>query len=342
MATCGSATEAQRLRNRSVRRELPDALAVESPPACVGNTRSSGSANGVAARHGNSTSRSSGCRSTSRTPASVLDCRTQMRPCARSICRHRRVDRLADAETGPRQRRQKRTAGGEVAIVRSVEPAGGLDERQDLVGLQPRQLLRHSLQLPVARVDPNRVRGDHAPLMRDIEDLAQPRDRRVDRGRRQRPKHLPTLVADRLASFHRLLPPARLPKLGVAIAVHLSHADLVEPHPVEVRQQHVRELPPIRLDGRGPQLGFAFGEPVGRELVERRDVARRLRLGWRLPLATSHLLEDVGELVLSPLPRPAIGRVAKLHVLPNAKRPKRIAYDVPRRVCFSPRRPWTF
>jgi hypothetical protein len=136
-------------------------------------------------------------------------------------------------------------------------------------------------------------------LLRHGEDLPKSRDRLVDRLGRE----------DLLAH------------LELAIAVDLGDQDLRQPVGVEERQQVIADLPCVIGNRRLARFATAGLQPRRCELVERRRL-RRLRRSvdtWR-PEAALNVGEDVAQLGLGFLPRPAFIRTTQRDELAPAVR----------------------
>jgi hypothetical protein len=182
---------------------------------------------------------------------------------------------LARAQAGEDQCRDQRAAtdgplsAGGVAL----EVDRGVEQHGDVLGgvQVHRARPRHS---KLAAPDLDRVARDQVVLHGDVEDLTQPDQMLVD----------------------RLGAQAALADLVLAVAVDLLHRDLRDTVLCKERQQVARELVLVGRGGAWPNLTPFGGEPVRRELVERRvlNAGRRGCQGGRLP----DTAPDIGEHVL--------------------------------------------
>ncbi len=176
-------------------------------PLSVGNTKSSASPNRVWALWTESSSRSAGSRSTWRTPASVFESATRSRPAGRSTSRqHKSSASLIRNPASVRVASSARRGVARRSTRAGIELASGVEQRDDLLRAVEPGPLRPALLQP-SPLPPRRVAIDQLALDSDLEDLREPRDRLVDRRRRDRP----------LA--HLLLP----------VAVDLGNRDLRKP-----------------------------------------------------------------------------------------------------------------
>jgi hypothetical protein len=210
------------------------------------------------------------------------------------------IKRLADPQPRERQSCQQRPARRRPPVHPrlGVKLAAGVEQRDDLLRtVEPRPLRPALLQPPP--LPSRRVAVDQLALDSDLEDLSEPRDRLVDRRRRDRP----------LA--HLLLP----------VSVDLGNRDLRQPVLGKERQHVVAELPGVVLKrGLRKSLVPQAVEPLGRELVEgrlRRRLLRLLRL-VRRPDAAPHVGQDVRQLVLGLATTPPFGNAAERQVAPLA------------------------
>jgi hypothetical protein len=120
----------------------------------------------------------------------------------------------------------------------------------------------------------------------------------------------------RLESGRSTLAQLAFTDLGGLVAVDLLRGDLGELVVPEEGQQVMGQRQLVVLDGPLRELMASRLEPLGGELVE-----RRLRDGFRCPLrltrlpdAPPYVSEDVGELLLGLVARPALGARAERQV----------------------------
>jgi len=202
--------------------------------------------------------------------------------------------RLVDAQARERQDGQQRPPvrpGPRLQL--AVESPGGVEERGDVVG---------AVEIRPGGLD---GRQPAALALRDVARRVPVLDGELE-DRRER----------RQALVHRGRADAPLAHLRPAEAVDVLDRDRVEAPARERGQQVDLELPAkVGLPG-GAQARAAPAalrplglEPLRREDVEGRDLARRLDVRGRLPLAAADLLKDVGELPLGVLAGDAIGGV---------------------------------
>nr|WP_228430577.1 hypothetical protein [Baekduia soli] len=246
-------------------------------------------------------------------------------------------ERLADPQPRERQRRDQRPTQARVAIPPrrrlTVHAARRVQQRDDVIrAVEMRRAPTRHLRLAVARIDPDRVAGDEAAFVGDVEDAPEPRDRRVDVGRRdhrRRRARRPRLAvlqrsAARLPLRQRRAMLRRLAQLGLPVAVDLGDGDLRQPMAREERQQVHRQLVLVRRDRVRPHLQPLRRPPLRRELVERRirvgDVGDRRRR--RLPVAALHLLQHVGQRALRVCAGHAVGLIPDVLEAAGAERPE--------------------
>ncbi len=211
-----------------------------------------------------------------------------------------KLKQLTDAQAGQRERGERRPARHLLAIGSrlTVKLPGRVEHRPKLVGLQERAGWGDRLQATAATTGGIAVEQARVVLDREIENLRQALERRIDRGR----------VDHALAD------------LGVAIAVDLGDRDLAEPMAMEERQQVMAQLPAVVVERRLPQLAASTLEPHRGELVKRRvpDDGRGRRRFRRAPQTSPHIRKDVLQLDLGLTARPAVPRRAEGDVLATA------------------------
>ena len=186
-----------------------------------------------------------------------------------------------------------------IAVASSARLRPGRSQQDlDLLAAQPGPPRLGLLQLLDLRLD--RVVLDQLVADGGVEDLPQPGQRLVDRPVRQRPLDQALLA---------------LADLGRLVAVDLLGGDLREPVVLEEGQQVVPQRELVVLDRSRRELVAARVQPLGGELVEGR-LARlgRLRVLRRPPDPAAHVGEDVGQLLLGLVARPALGGAAERHV----------------------------
>ena len=229
------------------------------------NTKSSGWLHSAASLCSRRSCTSSGSRTTWRTPAAVLETATLSTA-------------LAQIEVAPAQVRQLRNAqaaGHDRRCEQRPVRSGCPQQDLNLLAAEsrpPRLGLLQLLDLPLDRVVLDQLVADGR-----VENLAEPRQRLVDRPVRQWALDQALLA---LADLRRL------------VAVHFLRGDLREPVILEERQQVMAQRKLVVLDGASRELVTARIQPLRGELVEGRLrrwlLASRVgSLASRFPVRTS-------------------------------------------------------
>ena len=249
-----------------------------------GKTKSSGWLQREATLCSRSSWTSSGSSKTRRSPAAVFDATTDSDEPRRSTSRQRRWVN-SETRNPPRHDRRRKQ--------RAVR-AGGLEQRLDLLTAQARPPgLRFAelLHLGLHRVVVDQLVADG-----DVEDLAEPGQRLVDRPVRERALNELALA---------------LLNLRGLVAIDLLRRDLGELVLGEERQHVVAESERVVLDRPGGELPLAGLEPLGSELMEGRlapAVGEAPIARGRPPDPTPNVRQDVRELLLRPLAGPTLVR----------------------------------